>query len=256
MARANVLGPLRWKRAKIHRGSRRRKIGPHHEAGYTSAVVTEPEFVKAVAIGRGRRARTGQTALQCFASLQNDGLWLDLSHGGSTYVVKLLEPSEDTVRQIKLKLLQIRFSGRARHQPFRSEVPSPGRWIRSDRKSGSGIATTRTEIGRAILTQTPSGGGHAPTQDRSTIRRLDDAKGIDKPRPVSGGRRARPYAVHDHRQGQRHRLCLHRSPETHQARNSLNRYELAYGGINIAQRIALIEERANGSLRNESPLPI
>ena len=53
MARANVLGPLRWKRAKIHRGSRRRKIGPHHEAGYTSAVVTEPEFVKAVAIGRG-----------------------------------------------------------------------------------------------------------------------------------------------------------------------------------------------------------
>ncbi|MGO9235536.1 MAG: hypothetical protein ACLP4V_16240, partial [Methylocella sp.] len=53
MARANVLGPLRWKRAKIHRGSRRRKIGPHHEAGYTSAVVTEPESVKAVAIGRG-----------------------------------------------------------------------------------------------------------------------------------------------------------------------------------------------------------
>ena len=53
MARANVLGPLRWKRAKIHRGSRRRNIGPHHEAGYTSAVVTEPEFVKAVAIGRG-----------------------------------------------------------------------------------------------------------------------------------------------------------------------------------------------------------
>ena len=51
MARANVLGPLRWKRAKIHRGSRRRNIGPHHEAGYTSAVVTEPEFVKVVAIG-------------------------------------------------------------------------------------------------------------------------------------------------------------------------------------------------------------
>ena len=31
-----------------------------------------------------------------------------------------------------------------RHQPSRSEVPSPGRWIRSDRKIGSGIATTRT----------------------------------------------------------------------------------------------------------------
>ena len=27
MASANVLGPLRWKRAKIHRGSRRRNIG-------------------------------------------------------------------------------------------------------------------------------------------------------------------------------------------------------------------------------------
>ncbi|MGO9232696.1 MAG: transposase, partial [Methylocella sp.] len=58
MARANVLGPLRWKRAKIHRRSRRRNIGPHHEAGYTSAVVTEPESVKAVAIGRGQYTST------------------------------------------------------------------------------------------------------------------------------------------------------------------------------------------------------
>jgi hypothetical protein len=40
MASANALAPLRWKRAKIHRGSRRRNIGPHHEAEYTSAVVT------------------------------------------------------------------------------------------------------------------------------------------------------------------------------------------------------------------------
>jgi hypothetical protein len=40
MASANVWGPLRWKRAKIHRGSRRRNIGPHQEAGYTSAVVS------------------------------------------------------------------------------------------------------------------------------------------------------------------------------------------------------------------------
>jgi len=40
MAQANVLAPLRWKRAKIHRGSRRRIVGPHQEAGYTSAVVT------------------------------------------------------------------------------------------------------------------------------------------------------------------------------------------------------------------------
>jgi len=46
MASANAEGPLRWKRAKIHRGSRRRNIGPHQEAGYTSAVVTiEPDPV-------------------------------------------------------------------------------------------------------------------------------------------------------------------------------------------------------------------
>jgi hypothetical protein len=40
MAQANVWAPLTWKRAKIHRGSRRRILGPHQEAGYTSAVVT------------------------------------------------------------------------------------------------------------------------------------------------------------------------------------------------------------------------
>jgi len=48
MASANALAPLRWKRAKIHRGSRRRRsLAPHKEAGYTSAVVTlGPEFAK------------------------------------------------------------------------------------------------------------------------------------------------------------------------------------------------------------------
>src|SRR5262249_25370392 len=40
MAQANVWAPLRWKHAKIHRGSRRRILRPHQEAGYTSAVVT------------------------------------------------------------------------------------------------------------------------------------------------------------------------------------------------------------------------
>jgi hypothetical protein len=40
MAQANVWAPLRWKHAKIHRGSRRRILAPHQEAGYTSAVVT------------------------------------------------------------------------------------------------------------------------------------------------------------------------------------------------------------------------
>jgi len=42
MAFANVWGPMRWKRAKIHRGSRQRTIEPHYEAGYTSAVVIQP----------------------------------------------------------------------------------------------------------------------------------------------------------------------------------------------------------------------
>jgi len=54
MASANVLGPLRGKRAKIHRGSRRTQFKPLTEAEYTSAVVTlSPEAVKPVAIGRG-----------------------------------------------------------------------------------------------------------------------------------------------------------------------------------------------------------
>jgi hypothetical protein len=45
MASANASGPLRWKRAKTHRGSRHRNRKPHHEAGYTSAVVTvDPEL--------------------------------------------------------------------------------------------------------------------------------------------------------------------------------------------------------------------
>jgi hypothetical protein len=54
MALANVWAPLRWKHAKIHRGSRRRILGPHQEAGYTSAVVTvAPDPSQPVAIGRG-----------------------------------------------------------------------------------------------------------------------------------------------------------------------------------------------------------
>ena len=56
MASANALATLRWKRAKIHRGSRRRRrsLTPHKEAGYTSAVVTlNQSLPKSVAIGRG-----------------------------------------------------------------------------------------------------------------------------------------------------------------------------------------------------------
>lgn len=43
-AEADVMGALRRKRAEIHRGSRRRRIGPLTEAGYTSAMASsEPE---------------------------------------------------------------------------------------------------------------------------------------------------------------------------------------------------------------------
>jgi hypothetical protein len=38
-ANADVLEALRKKRAEIHRGSRRRCVGPLNEAGYTSAIV-------------------------------------------------------------------------------------------------------------------------------------------------------------------------------------------------------------------------
>jgi hypothetical protein len=40
MASANALATLRWKRVKIHRGSRRLQFTPDQEGGYTSAVVT------------------------------------------------------------------------------------------------------------------------------------------------------------------------------------------------------------------------
>src|SRR5882757_1076844 len=54
MASANASATLRWKRAKIHRGSRRRSFKPHKEAGYTSEVVTRgPELPNPLAIGRG-----------------------------------------------------------------------------------------------------------------------------------------------------------------------------------------------------------
>ena len=52
-------------------------------------------------------------------------------------------------------------------RPSRSEVPSPGRWIRSDRNPGSGIATTHLVDWPTYPLCTPSGDGHAPIPDRS-----------------------------------------------------------------------------------------
>jgi hypothetical protein len=76
MASANALAPLRWKRAKIHHGSRRRRsLTPHQEAGNTSAVVTlGPAFAKPVAIGRGpytsRHDSATSAAQPCRCSFQ------------------------------------------------------------------------------------------------------------------------------------------------------------------------------------------
>src|SRR5580692_2239069 len=76
MASANALASLWWKRAKIHRGSRRWSITPHKEAGYTSAVVTlGPEFAKPVAIGRGPYTSRHDNARRMTLSAPGGGLY-------------------------------------------------------------------------------------------------------------------------------------------------------------------------------------
>ena len=68
------------------------------------------------------------------------------------------------------------FPGGFRHQPSRRGVPSPGRWIRSGRKSLSGSHDHAQLDWPTSSFWTPSGGGHAPTPDRSVNRRQDDAR--------------------------------------------------------------------------------
>src|SRR5215831_3153169 len=71
---------------------------------------------------------------------------------------------------------------------FPSEVPTPGRWIRSDRTSARG---TRPRVLRLVdlSSQTPSGGGQRadPVQKHDPGERMSSQvkKGIDKPRPVT-----------------------------------------------------------------------
>jgi len=54
-----------------------------------------------------------------------------------------------------------------RYQPSRSEVPTPGRWIRSGRHPGRERQITRTVDWPTYPLRTPSGGGPAPTPYRS-----------------------------------------------------------------------------------------
>lgn len=72
MARANALGALRWKRAKIHRGSRQELFRPHHEAGYTSAVVTESRNCQS----RCNRAGSIYIHTRQFAADRPNRLWV------------------------------------------------------------------------------------------------------------------------------------------------------------------------------------
>jgi hypothetical protein len=101
MASANVLEPLRWKRAKTHRGSRHEHVTPHQEAGYTSAVVViAPENAEyrcnragSIYIHTWVESRCGAVAV--------DGTYLlpPLSSGGASLVppwlrfhIPLIEP--------------------------------------------------------------------------------------------------------------------------------------------------------------------
>ena|GEM_PF-5451731 len=61
-AKADALEPMRKKQAEIHWGSRRRYIGPHSEAGYTSANVKPNQIKKGVANRRGPYTSTHDNA--------------------------------------------------------------------------------------------------------------------------------------------------------------------------------------------------
>ena len=70
--------------------------------------------------------------------------WLSSCTACWPMAASLWPAKQTTALAPRLERRKIGFRGRKQHQPSRSEVPSPGRWIRSDRKMGSGTATTRT----------------------------------------------------------------------------------------------------------------
>ena len=77
--------------------------------------------------------------------------------------------------------------GRARHQLSRSEVPSPGRWIRSGRKPRSSVLYDCASLDWSTGPHpTPSGSGRTPTADRSkTPAAGSRSRGIDTTTPVT-----------------------------------------------------------------------
>jgi hypothetical protein len=90
------------------------------------------------------------------------------------------------------------FSGGPRHQPSRSQVPSPGRWTRSDRNPSRDTHHATVDWS-AYAPQTPSGGGLAPTPYRSATPASGQRKkgltnrgplqkdGLSEPKPSESG---------------------------------------------------------------------
>src|SRR5215471_13281339 len=71
---------------------------------------------------------------------------------------------------------------------FPSEVPTPGRWIRSDRSFARGTRPRAREIGRPILSNPIRWRPARRPRTEARPRRTDVSqvkKGIDKPRPVT-----------------------------------------------------------------------
>src|SRR5215831_21152257 len=71
---------------------------------------------------------------------------------------------------------------------FPSEVPTPGRWIRPDRRFARGTRPRAREIGRPILSNPIRWRPARRPRTEARPRRTDvsrEKKGIDKPRPVT-----------------------------------------------------------------------
>src|SRR5882672_12756274 len=79
------------------------------------------------------------------------------------------------------------FSGGSRHQPSRSEVPSPGRW--TGQTATHPVAYDHATVDwSAYPLRTPSGGGlRADPGQKRVPGEKDNAKGIDQSRPVTEG---------------------------------------------------------------------
>ena len=81
-----------------------------------------------------------------------------------------------------------RFSGGSRHQPSRSEVPSPGRWIRSGRHPGCGIRPRIRRLADLSSTHPIRRRPCADPVQKQVSGEWMTQKGIDLSRPVTEAR--------------------------------------------------------------------